>query len=171
MHQRLGPGPHRDARLGERVQVLGRHVLVVEGDHLRAVGDLPQHLEVGVVADQRVRDDLGGRDPLGLGQQPQRDPERGGRLRQHPGQLSAADHGDAARLGHAQTLRWSSDQASVDASSLTGSGRSRAASKDHRTAATSGASAGGPEDGHGEITTGTTIAASRARDHVQHPLR
>ena len=28
-----GPGTHRDAGVLERVQVLGRHVLVVEGDH------------------------------------------------------------------------------------------------------------------------------------------
>ena len=36
VHQRLGPGAHGDAGGLERVQVLGRHVLVVEGDHRAA---------------------------------------------------------------------------------------------------------------------------------------
>ena len=46
VHQRLRPGAHGDAVGLERVQVLGRHVLVVEGDHRAAVGDLAQRVEV-----------------------------------------------------------------------------------------------------------------------------
>ena len=53
-----------------------------------------QRLEVAVVADQLVGDHLGGRDALGLGQQPQREAERGGGLGHHPGQLAAADDGE-----------------------------------------------------------------------------
>ena len=95
--QRLRPRPHRDAGLGKGVQVLGRHVLVVERDDLRPVGGLPQHLEVAVVTDERVRDDLRRRHPFRLGQQPQRDPERRSRLRQHPSELPATDDGDSGR--------------------------------------------------------------------------
>ena len=100
-----GPGPYGDAGFGERVQVLGRHVLVVEGDDLCPAGDLPQHLEVAVVADDRVGDDLRRRDTLRLGQQPQRDPERRSRLRQHPRELPPTDDGDGGReVGHGATL-------------------------------------------------------------------
>ena len=43
---------------------------------------------------------------LGLGQQPQRDPQGGGRLGHHPGQLAAPDHGDGrgGLIGHGTTL-------------------------------------------------------------------
>ena len=103
--QRLRARPYGDARLGQRVQVLGGHVLVVEGDDLGPAGDLPQHLEVSVVTDDRVGDDLRRRHPLRLGQQPQRDPERRGRLGQHPRELPATDHGDSGReVGHGTTL-------------------------------------------------------------------
>ena len=37
VHQRLGTGPDREAGVLERVQVLGGHVLVVEGDHRAAL--------------------------------------------------------------------------------------------------------------------------------------
>ena len=99
--ERLRARPYGDAGVGQRVQVLGRHVLVVEGDDLGPAGDLAQHLEVSVVADDRVGDDLRRRDALRLGQQPQRDPERRGRLGQHPRELPATDDGDGGReVGH-----------------------------------------------------------------------
>ncbi len=44
---------------GEGVQVVGRDVLVVEGHHGAALGDLAQGGEVAVVADERVAHDLG----------------------------------------------------------------------------------------------------------------
>ena len=71
----------------------GRHVLVVEGHHRAAVDDGPQHVEVAVVADHVVGDHLRGGDALGLGEQPQRQGQGDGRLRHHPGELAAADHG------------------------------------------------------------------------------
>ena len=61
VHERLRPGAYGEPRL-QRVQVLGRHVLVVEGDHLAALGDPLQRRQVAVVADQLVGDDLGRRD-------------------------------------------------------------------------------------------------------------
>ena len=64
--------------------------------------DLTQRVEVAVVADQLVGDHLRGRDALGLGEQPQREPERDRGLRHHPGQLAAADHGEGGGgRGHA----------------------------------------------------------------------
>ena len=50
--------------------------------------------EVGVVAHDVVGDHLGRGDAGRLGQEAQRDPQRGGRLGHHPGQLSASDDGD-----------------------------------------------------------------------------
>ena len=101
--QRVGPGSHRHAVGDQRAQVLGGDVLVVEGDDAAAGGDAAQGLEVAVVADDVVGDHLRGRDALGLGQQPQRQPERGGGLGHHPGQLAAADDGeDGGALGHAE---------------------------------------------------------------------
>ena len=100
-----GPGRTATPASAQRVQVLGRHVLVVERDDPCPAGDLAQHLEVAVVTDERVGDDLGRRDALGLGQQPQRDPQRRGRLGHHPRELPAADHGDGGReVGHGATL-------------------------------------------------------------------
>ncbi|HET6165468.1 MAG TPA: ATP-grasp domain-containing protein, partial [Marmoricola sp.] len=58
VHEGVRPGADGDAVGLERVQVLGRHVLVVERDHLAAVGDQPERGEVGVVADLVVRDHL-----------------------------------------------------------------------------------------------------------------
>ncbi len=94
MHERLGPGPDRDAVGLEGVQVLGGHVLVVEGDDRAAGGDGAQRVEVAVVADQLVGDHLRRGDALGLGEQAQRQPQRDGGLRHHPGQLAAADDGE-----------------------------------------------------------------------------
>ncbi len=47
-----------------------------------------------MVTDELVDDDLGGRDALGLGEQAQRDAERGGRLGHHPRELPASDDRD-----------------------------------------------------------------------------
>ncbi len=105
MHERVRAGPHGHAVRRQRAQVVGRHVLVVEGHHRGAGGHRAQRLEVAVVADDGVRDDLGRGDALGLGQQPQRHAERGGRLRQHPGELAAADDRDGRSVvGHGETL-------------------------------------------------------------------
>ncbi len=109
MDERARPGTYGDAVRLERVEVVGRHVLVVEGDHGGTVGDLPERREVGVVADQLVGDDLGGGDALGLGEQAQREAERDRGLGHHPGQLPAPDDGErgsavATGRGHDRSL-------------------------------------------------------------------
>ena len=99
--QRLRPGTAGDPVGLERVEVLGRDVLVVEGDDLAAGRGGAQVGEVAVVADELVGDHLGGRDALALGEQPQREAHRSRGLGHHPGQLSPADDGDGRRwLGH-----------------------------------------------------------------------
>ena len=99
VHQRVGAG--RDAVAGplERVQVLGGHVLVVEGDHGGAVGEPLQRVEVAVVAEADVGGDQRGRLVGPVGEHPQRLAERDGRLVGHPGQLAAADHRDDGQAG------------------------------------------------------------------------
>jgi hypothetical protein len=99
VHERLWSGPAGHAGGRQRLEVLGRHVLVVEGDDLAAAGDPGQRVEVAVVADLVVRDDLGRRDAFGLRQQPQRDAEGRRGLGHHPRQLPAADHGDGRGAG------------------------------------------------------------------------
>ena len=68
MHQRVRAGADGDAVRLQRAQVLGRYVLVIEGDHVAALGELAQRVEVAIVADDVVGDDLGGRDVVGLDQ-------------------------------------------------------------------------------------------------------
>jgi hypothetical protein len=90
--QRIRAG--RDPVTGplERVQVRGRHVLVVEGHDGGAVGEALEGRQVAVVTDPHV----GGHERRGLGrigrQHPQGLPEGDRRLVRHPGQLPAADH-------------------------------------------------------------------------------
>ena len=105
VHQRLGTGTHSELGL-QRVEVVGRHVLVVEGHHRAALGHRAQRLQVAVVADCVVGDHLGRAHALGLGEEPERDAERRGRLGEHPGQLPAPDHRDRGGEGvvHGTTL-------------------------------------------------------------------
>jgi hypothetical protein len=89
--------PNGDAGVHQFVQQVGWHVLVVEGDHVAAPGERLDGIRIGVVADRHVVHD-GGRGGVGaLGQQPQSQPETGGRLVHHPGELTAADHADYER--------------------------------------------------------------------------
>jgi hypothetical protein len=90
----FGARPHREPGVLEGVEVPGGHVFVVEGDDGAPVGHLHERVEVAVVADEMVGDDLRGGDAVGLGEQAQRQTERDGRLGHHPGQLTAADHGE-----------------------------------------------------------------------------
>jgi len=79
----------------QRRQVLGRHMLVVEGDDRAVARHSPQVVEVAVIADDRVADDLGSRDVRSFDQHPQGDAERDrGRLH-HAGELTTADDCDA----------------------------------------------------------------------------
>ena len=69
-----GPGPRRDAR--RPASACRCSVGTCSWSKVTTcapLGDLPEHLEVAVVADDAVRDHLRRRDALGLGQQPQRD--------------------------------------------------------------------------------------------------
>ena len=99
VHQ--GRRPRRDpvARALQGVQVLGRHVLVVEGDDRGAVGQALEGSEVAVVTDLHV----GGHEPRRLArfghQHPQRLAEGDGRLMRHARELSTADHGHDRQPG------------------------------------------------------------------------
>jgi hypothetical protein len=106
VHQRVGTRSHRQVGL-ERVQVVGGHVLVVEGDHLAAGCHLAQGGEVGVVAHELVGDHLRCTHARRLGEQPQRNAQRGCGLGHHAGQLAAADHSHdrGRRRSHEATLQ------------------------------------------------------------------
>ena len=56
VHQRVGAGAHRDAVGRQRPDVLGGHVLVVERDHVAALGEVAQVVQVAVVAEPDVGD-------------------------------------------------------------------------------------------------------------------
>ena len=94
-------GPGRDPVAGplEGVQVLGRHVLVVEGHDRAPSARRSQRGQVAVVADPDVGGDERGRLVGSGGQHAQRLAERDRRLVGHPGQLPAADHGDDGQAG------------------------------------------------------------------------
>ena len=96
MHQRLGRRRHVDALRDQLFQQLSGHVLVVEGQRRGAGGDAAQRLEIGVRADHHVGTDLGGGIGGVGGQHPQALAHRDRRLVGHPGELTAADHGDTA---------------------------------------------------------------------------
>ena len=97
--QRRGARGDAVAGLLEGVQVLGRHVLVVEGHDGGAVGEALQGGQVAVVADLDVGGDERGRLGRVGGQHPQRLPEGDRRLVRHPGQLPATDHRHDGRAG------------------------------------------------------------------------
>ena len=94
-------GPGRDPVAGrlQGAQVLGRHVLVVEGDDGGAVGERRQGGEVAVVAEPDVGGDQGGGLGRVGGQHAQRLAEGDRRLVRHPGQLPAADHRHDGQAG------------------------------------------------------------------------
>ena len=70
------------------------HVLVVERQHVGSGRDAAQVFQIGVRTDHDVGGDLRGRLIGGGGQHPQRLPQGDRGLVGHPGQLTAADHGD-----------------------------------------------------------------------------
>lgn len=90
--QRLRAGPDGHAVGLQGPQVLGRHVLVVEGDHIAAGREAAQRVEVAVVAEDGLGDHLRGGVLGRVGEEFEPDPERDARLVCHPGQLPAADH-------------------------------------------------------------------------------
>jgi hypothetical protein len=108
-HDQLVLGVHergrswRDPGAGrlESAQVVGRHVLVVEGHHGGALGHPPQVVQAGVVAE----DDVGGDERGRLGpvrrQHPQGLAECDRRLVGHAGELPSADHRHHGQAGTA----------------------------------------------------------------------
>ena len=92
-----GPGPDHHAGRLQIAQQTGRHVLVVEGDHVAAGGEGAYGLGVGVVPHRDVVHDRGRRDVRALGQQPDVDAQPDRRRVHHPGQLAAADDADGER--------------------------------------------------------------------------
>ena len=90
--QGVGPGPHGDPGVDERVQHVLRHVLVVEGDDVDLAGEGEHGLGVGVVADAVGGERRG--HAVGLGEHPEFDAELDRRGNHHPGELPAADHTD-----------------------------------------------------------------------------
>ncbi len=83
---------HIDPFGDQLLHQLGRHVLVVEGQHVGSGGNAAQVVKVGVRTDHHVGGDLRSRIVGGGGQHAQRLPERDRGLMGHPSKLTAADH-------------------------------------------------------------------------------
>ncbi len=99
MHQRIGSGRDAVARVLQGVQVLGGHVLVVEGEHRGAVGHAAEGVGVAVVPEDDVGGDERGRVGRVRREDAERLPERHGRLVRHPGELPATDHRHDGQAG------------------------------------------------------------------------
>jgi hypothetical protein len=78
----------------QRRQVLGRYMLVVEGDDGAVPSHGPQVVEVEVVTDDGVADDLRGGDVRPFDQHPQRYAERDSGRLHHAGELATTDDRD-----------------------------------------------------------------------------
>lgn len=94
VHQRLGAGADGDAVRLQGPQVLGGHVLVVEGDHVAAAREVAQSVQVAVVADDDVTHHLGRGILRGVTEELEPDAERDASLVRHTSELTAADHAD-----------------------------------------------------------------------------
>ena len=97
--QCIGTGLDVDPGVDQRTQVPGGYVLMVEGDDVRALGGRLECREVGVVADDDIGGDLGGRSCGRSGEKPHglSHLDRGGL--HHPGELTVADDGDYRHSG------------------------------------------------------------------------
>lgn len=94
VHQRVGTGTHGDAVRLQGPQVLGRDVLVIEGDHVTAAREGTQRVQVAIVADDDFAHHLGRRVLRGVAEELESDAEGDTRLVGHTGELTAADHAD-----------------------------------------------------------------------------
>ena len=94
VHQRVGPGADGDAVRLQGPQVLGRDVLVIEGDHVAAAREGTQRVQVAIVADDDLADHLGRRVLRSVTEELESDAEGDARLVGHTGELTAADHAD-----------------------------------------------------------------------------
>lgn len=110
--QGLGAGAHGDADLLQHAQVLGGHVLVVEGHHVHRGGEGAQVRQVRVVADH-MRGHLGRGRVRGLREHAEGHAELRGGARHHAGQLPAADHTES-RGSHRSRLVASSENSVTD---------------------------------------------------------
>ena len=96
--QRIRSGSHRDTAVDQGAQHLLRHVLVVEGDHVRALGEGGDGREIPVVPHGCRGERSGG--SLSLGEHPQLDAERNGWGDHHARELAATDDRDGRRHPH-----------------------------------------------------------------------
>ena len=94
VHERVGAGADGDAVRLQGPQMLGRDVLVIEGDHVAAARERTQRVQVAIVADDDIADHLGRRVLRGVTEELEPDAEGDARLVGHTGELTAADHAD-----------------------------------------------------------------------------
>ena len=74
--------------------MLGRDVLVIEGDHVAAPREVTQRVQVAIVADDDIADHLRRGVLRGVTEELESDAEGDARLVGHTGELTAADHAD-----------------------------------------------------------------------------
>lgn len=74
--------------------MLGGYVFVIEGDHVAALRERTQRVEVAVVADDDITDDLRRGILRGVTEELEPDAERDARLVCHTSELAPADHAD-----------------------------------------------------------------------------
>ena len=94
VHERIRTGPHGHALGLEGAQVLGGHVLVVEGEDVHVRREAAQGLQIGVVTGGRTVHGGHGARVRGLCEDPQLHSESGGGGGHHAGQLTAAHDAD-----------------------------------------------------------------------------
>ena len=99
MAQRVRPRMHPNTRGNQCPEVLGGNVLMVEGEHVAALGEPSQRGQIIVPA----KDHIGGHQRRRLvrtgGQHPQGLPERHSGLVGHPSQLPGTHHADDRQTG------------------------------------------------------------------------
>ncbi|GAB3570433.1 hypothetical protein GCM10027344_36130 [Spelaeicoccus albus] len=90
MHERLGPGPDDDAVRDERPEMFGRHMLVIECQHIDVAREFAQGRQIGVIPDRCIWNHLGRAHVWALGKYLETDAECFGCRCQHARELSAA---------------------------------------------------------------------------------
>ena len=120
VHQGLRRRSDRHALGDQGVEHRGRHVLVVERQCVGARRRPAQGVEVGVLADHHIGGDLGGGIVGADGEDSQALAEGDRRLVGHPGQLSAANHGDDRRSGGSGGVRHGNHRVLTVSCSFTG---------------------------------------------------
>jgi hypothetical protein len=80
--------------LAENLEVLVRHVLVIERDDIAVGCERSEILDRSIVAHCNGPSDLSRRVVRRVGEHVQRESKRDGGLMRHPGQLTGSDHSD-----------------------------------------------------------------------------